>query len=180
MCKMIYVQSSLLVVAKELDILYPSKKAIVKYIIYIHIETYFVDIEEMKKFILWHWKKSPQIMKYKRLGDMAITGVTNPFLFVFETWSIDRNWFLVLLKKKMQSKAQSWEALGNPLLVFCSTVMLPNVLLNIYISTYSTVWLSVLGRELLLQWAADRQGFKTVKVLWISDLSSQQDSKIQF
>lgn len=96
---MIYVQSSLLVVAKELDILYPSKKAIVKYIIYIHIETYFVDIEEMKKFILWHWKKSPQIMKYKRLGDMAITGVTNPFLFVFETWSIDRNWFLVLLKK---------------------------------------------------------------------------------
>lgn len=30
-------------------------------------------------------KKSPQIMKYKRLGDMAITGVTNPFLFVFET-----------------------------------------------------------------------------------------------
>lgn len=39
-------------------------------------------------------------MKYKRLGDMAITGVTNPFLFVFETWSIDRNWFPVLLKKK--------------------------------------------------------------------------------
>lgn len=51
MFKMIYVQSSLLVVAKELDILYPSEKAMVKYIIHIHVETYFVDIEKMKKFI---------------------------------------------------------------------------------------------------------------------------------
>lgn len=75
-------------------------------------------------------------MKYKRLGDMAIPGVTNPFLFVFETWSIDSNWFLVLLKKKKAVQSPELRGPREPtvsILLLSHVAKLPSKYLCFYL-----------------------------------------------